>query len=107
MVDSHIVSDLRGLPDDNSGTVVYKEPPSDMGTRMNLYPCDEAIDVRQQASEKTNPLRPEHMGDTMEPDRMQPRVAADDFPDAPGRRIPVKNHPDIFSDPLKHLYPSG
>ncbi|MEJ2066396.1 MAG: serine O-acetyltransferase, partial [Deltaproteobacteria bacterium] len=28
------------------GTVVYKKPSSDMGTRMNLYPREEAIEVR-------------------------------------------------------------
>jgi hypothetical protein len=87
--------------------VVYKKPSSDLGTRMNFYPREEAIEVRQKAREKPESVDPENMGEAMEPHSMQPRIAKDDFPYALGRWIPLEDHPDIFSDPLKHLYSSG
>ena len=90
VIHGNIIADFSGFTDDHSHTVINEELAADPGAGMNLDAGDEAGDLRSKSAEKEHVMRPEPVGDAMQPDGMQPRIAEEDFKCIACRRIAIK-----------------
>jgi hypothetical protein len=77
--------------------MIEKKPPANLGTRMDFHPSEEAIAMGQHPGWKAEPVAPEKVGQTVEDQGVQARIAQYDLGKASRCRIPGKNCPNIFS----------
>jgi hypothetical protein len=77
--------------------MVDKEPPANLGSRVNFDACQEAIEVGQETSQESELMSPEEVGETMKPEGVEARIEEDDFQLAPCRGVFGKNRLNIFS----------
>jgi len=59
--------------------MVNKEPLADSGSGMNFNACQEAADVRKKASQELESVLPKEVGDTVEPQSVESRIAEDNI----------------------------
>src|SRR4029077_17668393 len=105
LVDQHVVADLAGLADDDSGAVIDEETMTDAGARVDLDAREEAAHLRDHARNQRQIPAVELVGETMEQERLKAGIAEDDFKDALSRRVLAENGFDLLPDSLKHDKP--
>ena len=102
LVERDVSPDLRRLTDDNTCPVVDKESLADGRSRMDLNPRQEAPEVRDQARDQHPAAHKKCVGDTVQPDGMQPAVAEHHLDHALRRRVTLKNDANIAPDLCEH-----
>src|SRR3990167_9088770 len=103
LVKSDVIADLGGFTDDDAHTVVDKETPANLRTRVNFDTRRPAPEVRHHSRQPLPATAPQRMRQAMQPHRMQPRIASDHLKGITRRRIAMKYALDILSHALKHL----
>ena len=63
LVEGYVVSDNRGLPDDNAHPVIDEETPSYRRPGMNLDAGDESAELGEDASDQLELMVPQEMGE--------------------------------------------
>jgi hypothetical protein len=58
LIDQYIIPDLCCFPDDHAHAMVDEESPADLGSGVNLDPCQEAAEVGEQTAEEAEPMPP-------------------------------------------------
>ena len=102
LVERDVSPDLRRLTDDNTCPVVDKESLADGRSRMDLNPRQEAPEVRDQARDQHPAAHKKCVGDTVQPDGMQPAVAEHHLDHALRRRVTLKNDANVAPDLCEH-----
>jgi hypothetical protein len=77
--------------------MVDEEPLADSGSGMNFNACQEATEVRKKTSQELEPVLPKKVGDAVEPQGMESRIAEDNIQRAPRRWVFGENRFNIFS----------
>src|SRR5579884_691820 len=78
--DRDVVANLGRFADDHTGTVVDEQAGADLGSRVNLDLGQEAVDLRQRASEDAAVVAIEPMSDAVQQQCMKAGVGEDYFP---------------------------
>lgn len=87
VIDHTIITDLRGLSNDNPHPVIDDETSSDPSTRMDLDARDPPTELRDSPRHKRYAPAMQQMGDSMHSKRFDSRVQQKDFKAVSGRRI--------------------
>jgi hypothetical protein len=80
--------------------VIDEETPADLGAGMDLNTGEKPIDMGDKSCREIPATAPEGMGDPVQPEGMESRVAGDDLQDAPGGGVLPENRLNIFPDLL-------
>jgi len=75
--------------------MVDKESLANSGPRMNLNACQEPTDVRKKTSQELEPVMPQEVGETVEPEGVEARIEKDDLQLAPRCGVFGENRSDI------------
>ena len=102
LVERDVITNFSGLTDDNAHAVIDKEASTDLRPRMNLDTGQPATKVRQHARQPLPTRRPQVMGQAMQPDSVQTRIAGQHLKGVARRRIAMEYALNIFSHALEH-----
>jgi hypothetical protein len=69
---------------------------------MNLNACEPSVKMGQEAGSRMPPPLKEEMGNAVEPNGMEPRIAEKDLRIVFGSRISLFNGSDIFLQTVPH-----
>jgi hypothetical protein len=97
LIEENIISDFGCFPDNHSSTVVNKETAADSGARMDFNAGKETAEEGKHTGRQPAAVAPQKAGYPVQPEGMHARIAADNFNDTPGGRVPANNCPNIFS----------
>jgi hypothetical protein len=103
LIEEDIVADFRRFADDNAGSMINEETPADPGTGMDFNTGEKPIDMGDKSCREIPVMAPEGMGDPVQPEGMESRVAGDYLQNAPGGGVLPENRLNIFSDPFYHF----
>src|SRR3546814_16964410 len=95
-------ADLRSFTNDHAHAVIDEKAPPDARARMNLNASEPARQIRVEARQPLQLMRPQPVADAMPPDRMQARIARQHFPRTARGRVAIQNAGDIFLDAGAH-----
>ena len=83
--------------------VMYdKKPLADRRSGVDLDPRDGSRDVGNEAAEDPEIVRPEPVGEVMEPDGVEARVAEEDLEHAARGGVPLEDDLDVVPDRSEH-----
>ena len=101
MIEGHVVADLGGLADHAAHPVVDEDAAPELRPGVDLDPGQDAPDMGDQPADEQQSRTPRRMGEAVEQDGREPRIAEHDLqPRAPGR-IALGDRVDILSEPLQ------
>src|SRR3546814_7128247 len=75
--------------------VIDEKAPPDGRARMNLDASEPARQIRVEARQPLQLMRPQPVADAMPPDRMQARIARQHFPSTARGRVAITNAGEI------------
>ena len=96
LVNGDVVSNFRGLADDDAQAVVDKKAVSDFGPRMNLDGRKKAHHVGKPTSQELESLIPQPMVEAVPKDGMDAGVAEKDLPGVSGRGVTLLRNGNIL-----------
>jgi hypothetical protein len=102
LINGDVITDFSGFTNNDAHAVVDKEAATDLRPGVNFDPGQPATEVRYQPRQPFQLVAPEHPGQTMNPDRMHPGVASQNFKSVTRRRVSMEYALDIFTQTLKH-----
>jgi len=102
LINQNIVPNLGGLPYHDGHAVVDKKTAAYGGAWMNFDAGEEARELRDHARQQRDARLVEPMGDAMEQNSVEPRIAQEDLEDALSGRVFAKYGVDLFPDCAKH-----
>src|SRR5690554_4408878 len=103
VIKGHVVANLGGFTNHDTHAVIDKKTSPDGCARMYLNTGQPARKIGDHPCRPFEILAPEPVGQTMEPDRMQPGVGRQHFKRIARRRVPMKYRAYVFTYPIKHL----
>ena len=96
LIKRHVLTKLRRLPDNNSRAVVNEQSVANRRAGVNLYPRQEPAEVRHQPRRDYPAAFKEGVRNSMQPNRVQSRIAQDDLQHALCRRVALKDNANVF-----------
>src|SRR5258708_6581938 len=102
LVDRATVAHFCRLADDDTHAVIDENARADLCPRMDLDAGEEAPDVRGEAPKPAQALQPEPAREPVDPDRVQPGIAGEDFPGRARRRVPLEDAGNVAAQFPEH-----
>ena len=102
MVKRDIVTDDSGFTDHHAHAMVDEKPAADGGARMNLDTGQHARQMCREAAQPAKAVPPEPMGDTMQDQGVNARIAGQNLPERAYCRIAVKDRTNILTQIPEH-----
>ena len=102
MVERHIIANDGGFADHHPHAVVDEKASTDRRARVNLDAGQATGKVRDHAPAPIPLTNPEAVRQTMQDQRMNPRITGEHLPCRTRRRIAVKHGTDIFTQTTEH-----
>ena len=96
LIKRDVVTDYRGLTNDNTHAVIYKETPPDRGTWMNFDAGQPTGDRRKRSCDPLQAKTPKPMGEPVAQERVQTRVVGQHFESIASGGITMKHAVHIF-----------
>jgi hypothetical protein len=100
LVQQHVVADLGGLADHHTHAVVDHDPAADRGAGVYLDARQPAAQVRDEPGEQVEARPVQPVGDPVDPERLQPRVAEHDLGRRPRGGVTLEDRRDVLDEPL-------
>jgi len=102
LVDPHIVTDDRGLADDDAGAVINEEARSDRGPRMDIDAGPGMRNLRHQPGEQPRVQAMQDMGEAVMDDGDHAGIADQDFRKIARSRVADEGRPQIADQKPAH-----
>jgi hypothetical protein len=107
LIEQNVIADLGCFADHDSHAMVDEKSLADLRSRMNLNASQHPRDLGHDASQQAKSAAMEFVSHAMQENRMESRIAQDNFKPTLGRRIFTENCIDLFFDLTKHRVTSG
>src|SRR5207253_4956747 len=102
VVERAVVADFRRLADHDTHAVVDEDAAPDARAGMDLDAGEEAGHVRKEPREPSQLRLPQRVRDAMQLERVEARIARENFPDRARGRIAFEHATDVFADSSEH-----
>src|SRR6185503_6996895 len=102
VIERAVVANRRGFADHDAHAMGDEKTPADSRPRVDFNPGQPAADVGNEARQPFEAPAPQPMSNSMEKQRVKPRVASDDLPGRACCRVPVAYHANFFTNSAKH-----
>src|SRR5512135_3817935 len=106
VVKRRVLADFGGFADDHAHAMVDEHAAPDCRARMNLDARQPAPEMRGEAPEPGQAVRPEPVRHAMDLQHMQSRIAGQDLPGIASRRVAIEDAADVFTQSPEHEGPS-
>jgi hypothetical protein len=87
--------------------VIDKETPADGGPRVNFNSREEAPNLRHEPRKKWDPPAVQAVGNAVQQNGVQARIAEEYLKDALGGRVLTEDGVDLLFDGSEHCVPDG
>ena len=98
LIQSHVVADDRSLPDDHTKPMIDEQPTANLGSGMNFDSGQEARHLREPSPKKKEIMVPQPVIDAVEPYRVQPCVAEENFETRLGGWVALQHRDHVFAN---------
>jgi len=102
LIDGAVITDFGCFPDDHAKSVVDEHPTTNLSARMNFDASEHAAQVGDEAGQPVPIALPETVGQAMDHDRMQARIAGEDLQPAARGWITLQDAVDVFAKFSQH-----
>ena len=102
LVDGAAFADFGGLADDHAHAVVDEDTRRDARARMDLDAGQPTAQVRREAAQPGQSMRPAPVGTPMDGQRMQARVASQHLPGVARGGVAFEDDPDVGFETVEH-----
>ena len=102
LIDRAVIADDRRLADHDTHAVIDEHAPADRRTGVDFDACQEPAGLRRETREPVALHAPACVRETMQHERMQPRITGQHFPCTASGGIPLANRCNVFAQSREH-----